>query len=477
MPHDSISHYHAMIFIDDTGCVSIMDLESQNGIYINGNKINTKTVFFEGDTLTIGKLHTEVLESQESIVFDQRESKVQVYEELQSDKVYVPLQANENEVLIDDEYCDIVFDDSEFTPHIDNPIHNHAIHLDSFIDNDEMEDGFNILQINEGKCIQVTTSLHGSILEQYYYPIQDGTIMASNRAHKKNVVIDILDSDKNTPLFKINNGSIEIMDIEGMHVSKESMEIDSKSTLVISRGTYQVFIELANAPSSLLQISSLIRDRAFFKDSAKKFASVAVPMLLLLLVDFTIEKKKPLKQLSIIYKKPTTAKVDGSKMASKNPNSKNKNTGHKAQKQPDKKISHSKSGQKQKTPPKKAAPQKVAKAKSAAPKKSSKAKAKTKAYKFNMATNVNSVFSTSKAVAVSNSRSPSSVSTSSSVSGSLATKVNGTSSNQIGNMGSDSAGSSAGSFGSQGLSSKSGRDTAYIQTQTVVVGSMDPELL
>jgi hypothetical protein len=476
MSHDSISHYHAMIFIDETGSVSIMDLESQNGIYINGNKITSKTVFFDGDSLTIGKLHTQVLESQEPVNFDQREAQVHIYEELQADKVYVPLQANENEILIDDEYCDIVFDDSQFTPNIDNPIHNHSIHLDSFIDQDDMEDGFDILQANDGQCIQVTTSLHGSILEQYYYPVQDGTIMASNKARKKNVVIDILDSDKNTPLFKINNGLIEVMDLEGMHISKDSMELDSKSTIVISRGTYQVFIELADAPNSLLQISSLIRDRAFFMDSAKKFAAVAVPMLLLLLVDFTIEKKKPLKQLSIIYKKPTTAKVDGSKMASKNPNSENKNTGHKAQKQPDKKISHSKSGQKQKTPPKKAQ-KAVAKTKSAPPKKATKAKAKTKAYQFKMATNVNSVFSTSKSVAVSNSRSPSSVSTSSSVSGSLATKVNGTSSNQIGNMGSDSAGSSAGSFGSQGLSSKSGRDTAYIQTQTVVLGSMDPELL
>ena len=97
-------------------------------------------------------------------------------------------------------------------------------------------------------------------------------------------------------------------------------------------------------------------------------------MLLLLLVDFRPEKKKPLKQLSIIYKKPTKANVDNKKMASTNPNDLKKNTGHKNTKQPDKKIAHSKAGKK--ALPKKA-PKKVAKT---SPKKAAKRKAKSKGH-------------------------------------------------------------------------------------------------
>jgi hypothetical protein len=130
-----------------------------------------------------------------------------------------------------------------------------------------------------------------------------------------------------------------------------------------------------------------------------------------------------------------------------------------------------------KAKPKKAPSKKVAKATKAAKRKPSKTKAKTKAYSFKMASNISSVFSSSKTVAVVNNRAPSSVSTVSAESGSLSTKTNGTSSNKVGQMGSDAAGSAAASFGSKGLSSKAGRDTAYIQTQTVVLGSMDPELL
>ncbi len=474
--NDSISHYHSMIFVDKNGSTVIMDLDSQNGTYINGEKVRGRSPLFEGDSLTLGKLHCEVLEAVEKVAFTSQDAEVQVYEELQANKVYVPQQVNENDILIDDEYCDIKFDDTEFVPLFNNPLKNHSIDINEYIETDELENSFDILEKIDGNCVQITTSLSGNIIEQYYFPIQDGTIFASNKAGKNNIVIDILDSKVSIPLLKLNNDQIQIQDVDGFNVSQDTMNLSENSVIVISQGTYQVFIEVANVPSNLLHISSLRRDQAFFKDTAKKFAAVIVPMLLLLLVDFTPEKKKPVKQLSIIYKKPTTANVDGKKMASTNPNDTKKNTGHKSTKQPNKKIAHSKSGAKAK--PKKSPQKKVAKAQAKKTKASkSKAKAKTKAYSFKMASNVSSVFSNSKSVAVTNNNSPSSVNTTSTVSGSLSTKVSGTSSNQIGQMGSDAAGRSAASFGSKGLSSKSGRDTAYIQTETVVLGSMDPELL
>ncbi|MAX66682.1 MAG: hypothetical protein CME66_07075 [Halobacteriovoraceae bacterium] len=474
--HNSISHYHCMVFISSDGEINISDLNSTNGTYINGEKVSKLTPMFDGDSISLGKLHCEVISSNEKIDFIQHEKEVQTYQELQTQKVYVPQASNENEILIDDEYCDIKFDDSSFQPFNINPLRGHKVDSHEYIETDDIEEGYDILQENTGTCLQVTTSLNGSILEQYYFPFQDGTIYSSNKARKNNVVIDILSTNEKIPFLKIENNNVQLQPIEDFQASSQSLKAGSNDVLVLSRGTYQVFIESAEAPGTLLHISSLKREQAFFKDTAKKFAAAIFPMLLLLLVDFTPDVKKEEKKLSIIYKKPTKANVDGKKMASSNPNSKNKNTGHKSTKQPDKKISHSKAGKK--AQPKKAQPKKVAKS---APKKSkavkSKTRAKTKAYSFKMASNVSSVFSSSKTVAVANNNAPSTVKTSASVTGSLDTKVNGTASDKVGNMGSDASGRSTASFGSKGLSSKSGRDTAYIQTETVVLGSMDPELL
>lgn len=468
--HDSVSHYQAMIFADESGNIVVMDLDSYNGTYINGVRLGTKTSLFEGDTLTLGKVHCELVESYEEVNFETQETETKVYDDLQAQKVYIPQQANDNEVLIDDEYCDIVFNDQDFVPNLENPLKSLRVDNQQFIDTENMEEGYAISKEKDGNCLQITTALNGNMLEQFYYELQDGSIKASRFPVKNNVVIDILGNDNEVPFLKINNGTIEVQDLEGFSISQRSMELHGRDEIVITCGTYQIFIEVASVPNTLVHISSLRRDKVFYQDTAKKFAAVILPMLLLLLVDFSIEKKKPLKQLSIIYKKPTTANVNNKKMASKNPNDTKKNTGHKSQKQPDKKIAFSKSGAK--AQPKKAQAKKVAKATN-----TKKTKPKMKAYKFNMAANVNSMFSKSKSAAVTNNSSVSSVKTSSNVTGSLSTKVNGTSKNKVGKMGSDSAGLAAASYGSKGLSSKSGRNTAYIQTKTVVLGSMDPELL
>lgn len=475
-----ISHYHALAFVQPNGSVSIQDLQSINGTYINGSKVSNSALF-DGDVLSLGSFNINTLESDTPIQVHSFESSTMDKTESLGDKVYIPTQHNESDILIDDEYCDIKFQDDNFVPLYNSPLKNINLKAEEYIENDDLESGYEILEKVDGHCIQITTSLSGNILEQFYFPIQDGTIYASSAKKEGTVLIDLLSSKKKQAFLKVNNGKITVNKNKLFKASHPeiSTDINNNEILVLSCGTYQIFVEVAPAPSKLLHISSLRRDKEFFKDTAKKFTAAIVPMLLLLLVDFQIEKKQPPKQLSIIYKKPTTANVDGQKMASTNPNDLKKNTGHKEQKQPDKKIAHSKAGKKaqpKKATPKKAAPKKVAKA---TPKKSapSKSKAKTKAYTFKMASNVSSVFSKSNNVKVAASASSTSVNTSASVSGSLATKVNGTSSNNVGNMGSDSAGRALASYGSKGLSSKSGRDTAYIQTETVVLGSMDPELL
>lgn len=472
LDHPSISHYHAMLIVNADSSITVMDLESSNGTFINGVKVASKSTFFDGDTITFGKLHCDVVESVDTQEIEKTDASVEVFADLQGQKVYIPEKVSESEVLIDDEYCDIVFDDETFVPFHKNPLSGVQVSKDEFVEGDSLEEGFHILEETNQQCIHVTTTLNGSMLDQFYFPLQDGTVYASQTARKNNVVIDILAQDKPVPLFKVEGDTIRLEPSEDFSLNQDSLKFSDSSVLVLSRGTYQVFIEVGQAPNHLLHISSIRRELAFYKDTAKKFAVAILPMLLLLLVDINVEKKKPLKELSIIYKKPTNANIDGKKMASTNPNDLKKNTGHKEQKQPDKKIAHSKSGEQ--AQPKKAKSQKVAKEQS---KQSKKAKAKTKSYNFKLATNVNSLFSNSKSVAVSNSNTPNTVKTDSSVSGSLNTKVDGTSSNQVGKLGSDKAGRALASFGSKGLSSKSGRDTAYIQTETVVLGSMDPELL
>ncbi len=466
----SISHYHALIESDSDGMMLIMDLNSTNGIFINGSRITSVTPLNIDDSITIGDIHYTVFSDEQASEFKELDTQLT---QLQSEQnVYVPRAASESEVLIDNEYCDIIFDESAFMPLTEIAVKN--ISIADYIQPEELEESFELEKKNYDKCIQVTTLTTGNILDQFYLPLSLDSITATKEPGNKSILVEGLEKDSES-LLSLSNGQITVNELTGFTLSKSSLSLDDESTVIIlTKGTYQVFIEISNVPRHLINIPQIVREKEFFKESSKIFASIMLPLLLLLLVDFEIPKPK--KKLSIIYKKPTNTKVDGKKLASTNPTDKVKNTGHKSTKQPDKKVSRNKAGQKSKA---KAKPvKKVAKA---APKKSptkptKKAKAPVKAYQFKMASNVKSLFSNSKSVAKTKSRSVASASSSSAVTGSLNTQVTGTASSKVGNLGSDLAGAQA-SMGARGLSSKSGRDTSYIQTKTVVLGSMDPELL
>ena len=40
--------------------VTLHDLESKNGTYVNGAKINTETKILDGDTITIGTINLQI---------------------------------------------------------------------------------------------------------------------------------------------------------------------------------------------------------------------------------------------------------------------------------------------------------------------------------------------------------------------------------------------------------------------------------
>ncbi len=85
----------------------------------------------------------------------------------------------------------------------------------------------------------------------------------------------------------------------------------------MTKGTFQIFIEIGGAPAELIRLPLLAREKEFYKQAGKIFASIMLPMLLLLLVDFSIEKKKDPRKLSIIYKRPTNTEMNNKAHASK----------------------------------------------------------------------------------------------------------------------------------------------------------------
>ena len=54
---DAVSQTHAMIFVDEAG-ISMVDVASTNGSYVNGNRI-TESELIEGDIFRVGETRVE----------------------------------------------------------------------------------------------------------------------------------------------------------------------------------------------------------------------------------------------------------------------------------------------------------------------------------------------------------------------------------------------------------------------------------
>jgi pSer/pThr/pTyr-binding forkhead associated (FHA) protein len=464
----SVSHYHAMIIMDEHGHANIMDLQSTNGIFINGEKTD-KGFFGAFDAISIGTYHLQVAEVETEEIISNTDEAVE--NQTIEEKVYVPKPSREGQILIDDEYCDIVFDEENFKPVEELPLHQTSFSSQYFIDLEKWEETYDIVEESTDRAIRVTTLTNGNILDTIYLANDDGTYFASGLGGKGQIEIDLLDSKDKIAFIQIQSGKIQINSLENFKGVETSTTLGENNVIILTCGTYQVFIEQVKAPNDLKVITNLQKEKHFYKDAAKTFAAILFPMLLLLLVDFSIPK--PPKKLSIIYRKPMKSD-NNKKVASKTPSKTKQNTGHKSTKQKENKLKFAKAGAKKM--PKKTVQKKVAKAK-AAPKpnkKVAKAKAPVKSYQFKMA-NMKSMFAKTNNVSVTKSRAPAAIAAATSAN--VNTKINGTATGNAGTMGKDSRGTSSASYGTKGLSSIAGTDTAYIEPRTVILGSMDPELL
>ena len=463
-----VSHYHALINIIKDGSVSIMDLESTNGTYINGQLV-TKGLIEAEDIISFGSYCLQVSDSFETAVIHNTENKVEV---ITKEELVVPLK--DGLVLIDDEYCDIIFDDQSFVPCMQNPLLQTNYDQENFVDLDSWQTTYPILKETDEKAIRITSLTNGNILDTTYHKLQNKTYYASGMNGKGLIKIDLLDDKDLIEIIKIVNNVPLVQPLPGFEGPTEVTSLTELNVIVFSCNSYQVFIEIVDAPIDLKSISDFQKEKQFYKDAIKSFASIVLPILLLLLIDFNVPK--PEKKLSIIYRKAMTS--DNNKnIASESAQKTQKDDGHKMNKQSDQKLSFAKAGQKVKSRSATKSLKKVAvKTSTAKPQSTSttKTKAKVSAYQFKMA-NMNSLFANTQNVKINTSQNPSSLTAATSTD--LNTKINGTTSGNAGSMGQDSRGPASKSFGTKGLTSIAGTDTAYIEPKTVILGSMDPELL
>lgn len=460
----SVSTMHAFLCVRGEGFL-VKDLYSEGGIFLNGKRVDEATAF-PGDTLTIGTLSFAIESLEEGVpVFNPDEEISAV-----ASPAFFELPPREGLVFIDGEYCDIKFDDSGFEPLSAIP----EIHLrGEYVHLDETEVPLEIAHVTKDKRLEVIGYVNGLMMDVTYLDLKNGDYyLNSSKKNKNEILFHTLNKVK---IFSINNGQLKFYANEQVSPSTSWDKINLNEPLFLTHGAEQVSFRLVDHGTSWRGIPAFYRDREFFKQGSKVFASIFFPLLLLLFV--TIPKNEDItEEIAVIYKlpekveKPTEAQ-EKSDLKAEELTSKVENTGHKQTEQPNQKVEFAEASQNKKVVAKAAAPAAAA----AKPVET----APVKAYEFKSSVAFNSLVGDAPKINTEGSNSKSAVkdakfNTGTSDNGDL---VAGADIGVSKFNGSDKKGSGSGSYGSRGLASKSGFDSSYLEPKTVVLGSMDPELL
>jgi hypothetical protein len=461
----SVSSLHAFICLMGHDGLMVKDLSSESGIFLNGKRVEECFVN-SGDVLTIGTISFAVDSLDEEVpVFNPDEFIIPTPQMMKS----VEIPAHEGLVYIDGEYCDIQFDESHFRPltHLPIPQFN-----GDYVELDETIEPLEISHNVKTKKLEVISYMNGMMMDISYLELKNGDYYLSPvKKSSKDILFNTISKSK---VFSIKKGELRFYPQDLVVPSVAWDKITLKEPIFLTHGAEQVSFRFVDTAVKWRGLPLFHREREFYIQSSKVFATVFLPLLLLLFVTIP-QPEKEVETVAVVYKIPEQVKAaeafEKSELQAESVTQEVVNTGHKETQQTPTKVEFAAASQ----------PQKVV-AKAAAPTPAPAAPSVTtpvKSYSFKSSVALNSLVGNAPNINSKGTGSKSSVSDASFNAGSAddGALVAGADIGVSKFNGSDKRGSGSGSYGSRGLATKSGINSSYLEPKTVVLGSMDPELL
>ncbi len=458
LAHRGISPQHCYLVVGEES-VRVLDLASTNGIFVNGKRVR-EAELFPGDTLTVADLAFNVEAFESAELFHDAEAEVAslVAATAQAAAVFVPERAGLT--LVDQEYCDLKLQESQQDVIVKPPYFLYGNY--DAEDLDSTVAPLDLVEDRAGNRLEIVTYSSGQVLDVQFVDLTETDVVLSPVLAKGKIWFPGITSE--VTLVKHEKGRWHVQRPEGFALEGEATL--SRSHLFFTLGVHQISLRLVEQSFRVKPLPFLWRDRQFYKDALRVTASVFLPFLLLLFISLPEKEPEQVKQLTIIYK--AVQKTDGEakmELSATEVTSKTENTGQKSTEQP-------------KTQTQMAAASAPAAAAQPQSEPAAAAPAKPKAYKFSSSVSLDSVVAdAAPADAAGAGRAPAATAKGM---GASSSALSGTGTGQamgVGKLGSDASGASSASAGAKGLVAKKGFDHSYLEPKTVVLGSMDPELL
>jgi len=525
----AISAVHAVLEVTPKGA-KLFDMNSKNGTYVNGEKVVASQLNI-GDTVSFGNVsftfQSYIKESELPPILDTLEPKTGAASIITTNLPTVPIETKEEAKLPQAPV------ESEEVPYIVYPLATDPKADYSEYIFEDAEELYPVFQYDHGQqAIEIIILFRDKVYSVDYLTNVNGLYSIVGKNAKKNELeFAYLGKDEKVPFVEISSGNCIVHKLHNystQHLSNEEISevadgrvnLQGEDIVRLENGELEIYVRKVSAPPKVKSPPFFRRDKELKKYILIGLFFFLTPFIALKFVDVDKEmdkEKDPERIATILYKQPL--KISKSRAVTKT-----KKTPPKKQKAPKKIIKKKPSVAKVKTAPKKvktkkkvvkapgvktaAKKQQVKKVKRPAPK-TAKAVAKKRAggikstsvnkrtarkspvrskrqgtvdvYKsFDFKSTVSSLVA--KGGSLKGAKTHKSSSSQSiggaNIGGGVATNLRkADSGTQVGSLTGSTVGKLAQSKGSEGLSSKTGIFTAGIPSETVVLGSMDPDVI
>jgi pSer/pThr/pTyr-binding forkhead associated (FHA) protein len=436
-----VSSYHAFILLQEDG-IHVKDLSSETKIFVNGQMV--LDIFISpGDTLTFGNSGLIFEEINDLQILEDKDATISQSAELR----HIMTSEGESAVLVDGELCHLKFDDTESTKWNHSELLNVDLEINAL---DSLDNPKDLLTTINSKKIEVLHSINGVVLDVKYLDLLETDYFLEESSAKKNHLP--FSSLGKVILFSYRDKKFAFNSIADAQFSSDPVStLEQGETLYFTYRAEQLSLRMVNQSFNFLPLPWLFRERESIKYLSKNLAFLLLPFLILMSV-FKGKEPQKKEEVAVIYELPKTLPQKVEVAAASMNSASSQSTPSKSTKNNSQQVAK---------PTSTAAPINGIKA---------------KAYEFtsdlsiaeaDITTDLNNRGSSkSKPATSENSFNHSSSNKSSLVDGSGAvSKFN------------EGAKAGSGSFGSRGLANKTGFDTSSVSSKTMVLGSMDPELL
>lgn len=315
-----ISPLHCLVFVNEQKSIEIIDLKSKNGTWLNGLRISHNTLK-PNDSVMIGSYIIEF----DIVNTDQEESKevqttdIETYDKLK----VIPEAINDPElkverrktlsprkkfVIVDGEECDIEFNDTGYESSKEIPLN--SLSFSDFIDLDSSGLSEKIFSSKKEKRLEVIYYLSSKITNIEYIKLHDGDLYLSKSKNKKNCVFVPGYTISKQKFMSYNGKNFQLYKLKDYDYSEKiSSRLSLTSALFITFGIQQISIRITEEKFNFIHSSQRVSQRESLRNILIFSFILFFPSILFLFYrpNKFLEKKS---EVAVIYELPKEVEVE-----------------------------------------------------------------------------------------------------------------------------------------------------------------------